>query len=271
MSNITPLNAISIPFWIPFYSLFRREVFRFYKVIFQTIFTPLINSTLYLLIFGLSLGSAIDLGTHFSYLAFLIPGLVTMTVLKNCFDNCSSSVSISKFCGELEDLRVVPLSIGQIAWAMSLAGLVRGFILAVLTFGLGEFFYFFNEGKLLPITNPGIVLFFLGTGGLAFSNLGIAVAMRANSFDQVNSIASFILLPLIYLGGTFFPLSELHTFWQLISWGNPIFYLINGIRYGLLGESDVNVWVCGIISLTTLLTFHFFAVYFLREGSYKRW
>lgn len=264
-------DQYAIPFWIPVLSLFRREVLRFYKVIFQTIFTPLINSALYLLIFGLSLGGAINLGREFSYLAFLIPGLVTMTVIKNCFENSSSSVSISKFCGELEDMRVVPLTVGQVAWAMSLAGVVRGMVLALLTFGLGELFYFFGEESLLAIKHPWVLLFFLFIGGLAFANLGIAVAMRANTFDQVNSVSSFILLPLIYLGGTFFPLSELHPFWQKVSWINPIFYLINGIRFGILGESDVETSVCVVVAVTTLLLFHFFAVYFLREGSYKRW
>jgi len=255
----------------PFWALYIREMKRFLKVIFQTVFTPLINASLYLLIFGLSLGKSIHLANGLSYLAFLIPGLVMMSVLNNAFQNSSSSIVSGKFAGDLEDLKVVPLSSNQIIWALSIAGLCRGLFVGLITFLVGEIFYFIVENNLLTIANPLVLLFFLIAGGLIFAQLGITVAFWAKSFDQVSAVGSFILVPLIYLGGVFFSLNGLHPFWQNISKFNPVLYLINGVRYGLLGRCDVDINLAFVVCLATLILFFILAMRALKYGNFTRW
>lgn len=257
--------------WTPFFSLFSREVHRFFKVIFQTLATPLISATLYLMIFGVSIGKEIQNIRDFPYLAFLIPGLVMMGTLRNAFDNSSGSIIISKFCGELEDLQVAPISPTQIAWANGLGGLVRGLIVGSITLIIGIAFYWVAYKTFLSISHPFLLLFFMFCGGLAFANLGLAVAMQSVNFEHVSAINTFILLPLIYLGGVFFSLDHLHPFWQTLSQFNPLFYLINGVRYSILGSSDVNITLSFLVSLLTLIAFHSLAVWSLKKGSYHCW
>lgn len=257
--------------WIPFFALFRREVWRFYKVIAQTVMTPMINSSLYLLIFGVSLGQKISMADGISYLAFLIPGLVMMATLNNSFQNASSSISISKFSGELEDLRAAPLSTAQIVWAMSLGGLVRGLLVGSITYIVGAVFFYFYEGSSFVIHHPFILAFFLIGGGLAFAKFGLGVAVWAKSFDQLSAVGSFVLLPLIYLGGVFFSLEGLHPVWQSISKFNPMLYFINGVRYGVLGKSDVDVMTAAIVTIVALVFFHMIARYCIRNGEFSRW
>lgn len=257
--------------WVPFYALFKREIRRFFKVIFQTLGTPIINTSLYLLIFGVSLGEQIRVGFDLPYLAFLIPGLVTMGVLRNAFDNSSGSIITSKFCGELEDLRISPLSASQIAWANGLGGLCRGLIVGFLTLVIGQIFYLLYLGSYLSIQNPLSLCFFLFTSGLSFANLGLCIAMQAKTIEHVSAISTFILLPFIYLGGIFFSLDLLHPFWRIASLANPLLYLVNGVRYGILGISDIDISVCAIVACITTLVFHLLALLSLEKGSYHRW
>jgi ABC-2 type transport system permease protein len=260
-----------VPSFSPFWTLYVREMKRFMKVMFQTVVTPLVTATLYLLIFGVSLGGSIDLPGGLPYMAFLIPGLIMMSVLNNAFQNSSSSIVSGKFSGDLEDLRVVPLGTHQILWAMSIGGLTRGVIVGVVTFIVGEVFYYVVEGSILPVAHPAWLIFFLIVGGLSFAKLGVPVAFWARSFDQVSAVGSFVLLPLIYLGGVFFSLENLHPFWKLLSSFNPVLYFINGVRYGLLGTSDVNVYSAAAVSLSAMVLFHLVALRSLKTGNYQRW
>jgi ABC-2 type transport system permease protein len=257
--------------WDSFVALYDREMKRFMKVIFQTIFAPLINSTLYLLIFGVSLGASITLDHPTSYLAFLIPGLVMMGVLNNAFQNTSSSIVSGKFSGDLEDLKVVPLTPNMILSAMSIAALSRGLIVGLVTFLVGEVFLFVVEGSFTSIAHPIWLVYFLAVGGLSFAALGVSIAFWAKSFDQMSAVGSFVLLPLIYLGGVFFSLKGLHVFWQTISSFNPVLYLINGVRYGISGVTDVDIRMAALVSFVFLMIFHFLALRALKYGSYQRW
>lgn len=257
--------------WESFLTLYQREMARFMKVIFQTVFTPMINSVLYLLIFGVSLGKSITLDRPVSYLAFLIPGLIMMGVLNNAFQNSSSSIVSGKFSGDLEDLKVVPLTPQMIIWAMSIGGLTRGVMVGLITFAVGEAFSFLVDHSWLGIAHPFWLIFFLVVGGLTFAKLGIAIAFYAKNFDQLSAVSSFVLVPLIYLGGVFFSLHGLHPFWQALSRFNPVLYLINGVRYGLLDITDVDISSAAIISLIFLVIFHFLGFQSLKKGDYQRW
>ena len=259
------------PQFRPFITLYYREVRRFMKVIVQTIFAPIVSSGLYLLIFGVSLGKSIQLQNGLSYLAFLIPGLVMMSVLNNAFQNASSSIVSGKFSGDLEDWRTSPLNIYAILWALAFGGLTRGVIVGLITLCVGEAFYFTMNGHLLVPENAGLLFTFLLIGGLSFSMFGISVAFWAKTFDHMSGVGSFVILPLIYLGGVFFSLEGLHPFWQTLSKGNPLLYFINGVRYSMLGVSDVSPQVALTVSIGALLVVHFIALRILKKASYARW
>lgn len=270
MKHSTDFNVKLRP-WDSFFTLYRREMARFVKVIFQTVFTPLINSVLYLLIFGVSLGSSITLDYPVTYLAFLIPGLMMMGVLNNAFQNSSSSIVSGKFSGDLEDLKVVPLTPQMIIWAMSIGGLTRGLIVGLITLAVGEVFAILVDGQFITVAHPFWLLFFLVIGGLTFAKLGIAIAFFAKTFDQLSAVGAFVLIPLIYLGGVFFSMKGLHPIWQTISQFNPVLYLINGVRYGLLGITDVNIEFAAIVSIVFLIFFHVLGLRSLKTGDYQRW
>ena len=256
---------------IGFSTIFRREIARFCKVLVQTVITPFISSFLYLLIFGVSLGDQMNTHQGVSYLAFLIPGLMMMGLINNSFQNSSSSIVSSKFSGDMEDLRVAPVTDHEIIWAMSLASLVRGLIVAVITYIVGIAFMYYQQGEVLTIAHPLETLFFIIASGLIFGMIGISVAFWATTFDQLSAFSAFILLPLTYLGGVFLSIEHLHPFWQAISKANPLLYLINGLRYGILGVSDVNVWTATTISLIGLVFFFVMARWSLKKGSFQRW
>lgn len=255
----------------PFLTLFRREIARFLKVIVQTIITPFVSSFLYLLIFGVSLGSTMPSHQGVSYLAFLIPGLMMMGLMNNAFQNSSSSIVSSKFSGDLEDLRVAPVSNQEIIWAMGLGALVRGFLVSVITFIVGSLFCWYQQGSILEIAHPLFTVYFIVVGGMIFGLLGISVAFWATSFDQLSAFSAFILLPLTYLGGVFLSIENLHPIWQMISRLNPLLYLINGLRYGVIGVSDVPMEVAVPVSLLGFIVFYFLAMFSLRRGSFQRW
>lgn len=254
-----------------FITIFHREIARFLKVIIQTVITPFVSSFLYLLIFGVSLGSQMDSHKGVSYLSFLIPGLMMMGLINNAFQNSSSSIVSSKFSGDLEDLRVAPVTDQEIILAMSLGSLVRGSLVAVITYFVGSLFMYFQSGEWLMIAHPLATVFFLVVAGLIFGMIGISVAFWATTFDQLSAFSAFILLPLTYLGGVFLSIDHLHPFWQMVSKLNPLLYLINGLRFGILGVSDVNVWTAGLISLVGIVVFYFVARWSLKKGSFQRW
>ncbi len=253
--------------WIQWKGLYHREVARYFKVPLQTIGAPIVNSLLYLLIFGVSLGQSIHLAGGVSYLAFLIPGLIAMSLIKNAFDNSTSALMGQKYVNELQDLRIVPLTIHQIVSSKTAASLTRGLIVGFITYLVGQAFYLICMDHFLPIAAPLALIYFLLAGGLAFANLGIAIGMWSKSFEHVGAVSMLILLPLIYLGGVFFNLANIHPFWQTLSHFNPLFYIINGIRYGMLGETDTSLPLAIAVTFAFLLLCHILALASLRKGS----
>ncbi|MCB0391069.1 MAG: ABC transporter permease [Bdellovibrionales bacterium] len=257
--------------FLPFLMLYYKELRRFNKVFIQTVLTPLITSSLYLLIFGISLGKNINLLNNIPYLAFIIPGLVMMGVLNNAYQNSSTSIISGKFSGDLQDLRVTPLSNHQIIWALALGGLTRGLLVGTITFFVGQIFYFVNYGSMIQVQNYLILFVFMIIGGLSFAMFGLSVAFWAKTFDQLSAVGSFILTPLIYLGGVFFSLENLHPFWQGLSKFNPLLYFINGVRYGILGQTDVTLWLALGVSFASLTVIYIIAWHSLKKSNFTRW
>ncbi len=258
----------------PFWFLFRKECHRFMKVLVQTVLTPLISSTLYLLIFGVSLGSQLSGEGVLSgekYLAFLVPGLMMMGLMNNAFQNSSSSLVSSKFTGDIEDLGIVPLTRDHIIWALSLASVVRGTLVAGMTLLAGEIFFYFQYGELISIAHPLWLFFFLIVAGLVFGQMGMMTAFWAKTFDQLSAVTTFVILPLTYLGGVFISIHSLHPIWQKISLANPLFYFINGLRYSVLGTADVSVEQSAGLALVALAVIYFWAHRLFSRITFSRW
>lgn len=253
-----------------FIFLFRRECHRFLKVVVQTVLTPVISASLYLLVFGISLGQNISLG-EVRYLAFLIPGLMMMGLMNNAFQNASGSLVSSKFTGDIEDLAVVPITRSQIIWALSLASVVRGGLVALTTLLVGEVFYFFQYQEFLMPAHPLWLIYFVVVAGLVFGQIGLMAAFWARTFDQLSAISTFIILPLTYLGGVFISINQLPYWWQQLSLVNPLFYFINGLRYSMLGTADLAVWPSAGLALVFCLLLHGLAHRVMARVTFTRW
>ena len=256
--------------WTPFFFFFYRDINRFFKVKVQTILAPLANQALYLIIFGVSLGKVVRISEQFSYLQFIIPGLVAMSLINQSFLNGSSSIFSMKITGEIIDIKSTALSIQQIIFAEACSGLMRGMIVSLLTLSLAETFHLYFEGHFLPLHNFLWLIVFLILGGVVFAMLGFSVGIWAKSFDHMGAISGFVILPLIYLGGVFFDLDTLSPFWQKVSVFNPLLYFVNGIRYSFLGVSDVSVIHAFTVSFLSLFGSYSLAYLSAFKGTFQR-
>jgi ABC-2 type transport system permease protein len=235
-------------------TLFYKETLRFWKVGFQTVGAPILTAVLYMLIFGHVLEDHVKVYDKIGYTAFLVPGLVMMSVLQNAFANSSSSLIQSKIMGNLVFLLLTPLS--HRAWFAAYVGssVVRG--LAVGAGVLAVTWWFGKPGMAAPLW--ALVFAILGAGMLGV--LGLIAGLWAEKFDQMAVFQNFIIMPMTFLSGVFYSIHSLPAFWQTVSHLNPFFYMIDGFRYGFFGISDVSPWVslavvgtaAGIVSLIAL-------------------
>lgn len=254
---------------VAFQTLLYREVKRFMRIIGQTLITPLVTTFLYLFIFGVGLGGQIETQSGIPYLHFVIPGLIMMGVINNSFVNPSFSLMLSKVYGDIEDLKVTPLTTNSIVWSMSFAAAFRGILVGAVVFFLAELFLFFQMGAILFPKHFISLLVITMMASITFAFIGFASGMISKNFEMLNAIVQFLILPLIYLGGVFFPLENLHVFWQIVSRFNPIFYYINGIRYCFIGISDVSFFQVMIMSIVFLLISYGISFWIGKKASYK--
>jgi len=239
-------------------TLLYKELLRFWKVAFQTILAPVITSLLYLLIFSHVLESRVSVfGGEVTYTAFLVPGLVMMSVLQNAFANSSSSMIQSKITGNLIFILLPPLSPADFFAAYVLGAMIRGIVV-----GLGVFIVtLFFVPSLIAMPHPLWALAFALLGSAILGTLGLLGGLWAEKFDQLAAFQNFLITPLTFLSGVFYSIHSLPPFWQTLSHANPFFYMIDGFRYGFFGLSDVApalslaiVAACAILlSLVTLL------------------
>jgi len=254
---------------IPFNTLLKKEITRFLKVAGQSLVTPLVTSFLYLLIFGIGIGEQISTGDSVAYLVFLIPGLIMMGVLNNSFMNPSFSLMISKIYGDIEDLKTSPLTPTIIVWAMTTAATIRGLIVALVIFLVGQLFSILKFQQFIFPSHIFLLIFILTFAGMTFGLIGFSVGIFARSFEKLNVISQFIILPLTYLGGVFFSLNNLHPFWQFCSKLNPIFYYINAARYSFLNISDTSIIKTVLITLLFFILSYIIAIVSAKKASYK--
>lgn len=241
-------------------TLFYKEVLRFWKVSFQTIAAPVLTAVLYMMIFGHVLEDHVKVYDTVSYTAFLVPGLVMMSVLQNAFANSSSSLIQSKIMGNLVFVLLTPMS----HWAWFVA-YVASSVARGLCVGLGVFLVTVWFGQ-PSLQHPLWIAVFALLGAAMLGAMGLIAGLWAEKFDQLAAFQNFIIMPMTFLSGVFYSIHSLPAFWQQVSHLNPFFYMIDGFRYGFFGVSDVSPWLSlGIISVTLLLV-SAIAVHLLRTG-----
>jgi ABC-2 type transport system permease protein len=242
------------------YTLFKKEVLRFWKVSFQTVLAPIITALLYLLVFSHVLEKHVEVYPGVSYTAFLIPGLVMMSLLQNAFANSSSSLIQSKVMGNIVFLLLTPLSYWEFFLAFLGAAIIRGLAVGVSVYLVALFLVD------LPVAHPFAILAFALLGSAMLGALGIIAGIWADKFDQLAAFQNFIIMPLSFLSGVFYSIHSLPPFWQKVSHLNPFFYMIDGFRYGFFGQADISPMISLAVVGISFLALSWLTLRTLKSG-----
>ncbi|MDN3681520.1 ABC transporter permease [Vibrio tapetis subsp. quintayensis] len=247
-------------YWVAFCSLIQKEINRFTRIWVQTLVPPAITMTLYFIIFGNLIGSRIGEMSGFSYMEYIVPGLIMMSVITNSYSNVASSFFSSKFQRNIEELLVAPVPNYIIIWGFVMGGVARGLAVGAIVTTVSLFFVD------LQVEHWGIIIATVFLTSVVFSLGGLINAVFAKTFDDISIIPTFILTPLTYLGGVFYSISLLPEFWQGISKINPIVYMVNAFRYGFLGVSDVGIVTSFGVLGAFILILYAIAHYLVEKG-----
>jgi ABC-2 type transport system permease protein len=238
-----------------------KEVRRFMRIWLQTLLPPAITMSLYFVIFGSLVGSRIGQMGGFDYMQYIVPGLIMMSVITNSYSNVVSSFYSAKFQRSIEEILVSPTPLWVILLGYVIGGVARGIAVALIVTLVSFFFTKLGIHHILIMTYTVVMT------AVLFSIGGFINAVYAKSFDDISIVPTFILTPLTYLGGVFYSIDLLPPFWQTVSLLNPIVYMVNAFRFGVLGVSDVSIWFSlGMITGLSVLLF-FFALYLLKRGT----
>jgi ABC-2 type transport system permease protein len=234
--------------WIGMQTLIIREVKRFLNVWSQTLMAPLINAGLLLMIFTIAIGPQRGAVMGVPFMVFLAPGILTMTVIQNAFANTSSSMSSAKVQGNIVDTLMPPLAAGELLVGYIGGAVVRG-VFVGLVIALGAWI-FLGVG----LAHPFWAVTFVVLGSIFMGGLGLIAGIFANKFDQLSAISNFIVTPLAFLSGTFYSIDALPPLMQQLCHVNPFFYIIDGVRFGMIGVSDSNPWIgLGVVTVAGVL------------------
>lgn len=245
---------------IGLYTIVRRECVRMLRISGQVFLPPVITMSLYFIIFGELIGKRIGEVNHVPYSFYIAPGLIMMAVIMNAYSNVSASFYSSRFQHNIEELLISPTPNSFILLGYVLGGIIRGLIIAVLVTLVTLFFI------PLEISHPYITLLVIFLSATLFAELGFLNALFARSFDEIMIIPTFFLTPLTYLGGVFYSINMLSPFWQAISKLNPVLYMVNGFRYGLIGISDISVMKALTMLFLLVLTITVLNLHLLNKG-----
>ena len=246
--------------WIGYYTLVRKDVVRIVRLWKQTFLPSVVTTVLYFLVFGTFIGSQLPPTHGFSYIQFIVPGLIMMQVITNAYSNTSTALFMAKFQNNIQEILVSPLPDWVVVAGYVTAGVVRGFIVGVLVLLTALFFTHLTIYNL-----PVLLIAFIFTCVL-FSLGGFLNAMFANSFDSIAIVPTFVLTPLTFLGGVFYSISQFPEFWQKVSLANPVLYMVNVFRYGFLGISDVSLWLAFSILLGLTVSFLVLILWLFKRG-----
>ncbi len=253
--------------WYGTWTLFTKEMDRFWSVAGQTIISPVVTTMLYFLVFGVSLGDRLKEIQGVPYIDFLVPGLIMLTLINNAFINSAFSFFITKIHGIIVDILVTPLNYLELTIGYTAASIVRGMMVGGSIWGIATLM---GAGT---IHNPAITLAFMFLTALAFASLGLAIAVLAEDFDHINLLPNFLLTPLTFLGGVFYSIEMLPAPWDTISRLNPVLYVVNGIRYGMTGATqaiDVPLWQAFTVVTAMAVLFTGWAMWLLASGTKVR-
>ena len=243
-----------------FQTLFKKEILRFWRVGFQTVAAPVLTALLYLLVFSHALSRHVEVYAGVSYTAFLIPGLVMMSMVQNAFANSSSSLIQSKITGNIVFILLPPLSHREFFAAYLLAAIVRGVVVgAGVLLATGWM-------ALPPVEHPLWVLTFAVLGSGILGVLGIVAGIWAEKFDQLAAFQNFLIMPLSFLSGVFYSVHTLPPFWYTVSHLNPVFYMIDGFRYGFFGVGDTDPWQSFTVVSLCFVVLSWLTLHLLKSG-----
>jgi len=252
MKQIAASNAIGL------YTLYMREVRRFLKVYTQTIVGPVVTTLLFLAVFTLALGPSVNMIGDVPFIEFLAPGLIMMAMAQNAFANTSSSMMISKVQGNIVDTLMPPLNAHELTFGHAMGGATRGVMVGFVVGVVLSFFVPFG------IHNVGMIVFHAVGASLMLSLLGVIGGIWSDKFDHIAAVTNFIITPLSFLSGTFYSINRLPETAQVIAQLNPFFYMIDGFRYGFIGQADASIWVgmavvAGVDAVLWLICWRMFA------------
>ena len=241
-------------------TIVRKEVVRVLRIWVQTVVPPAITMTLYFIIFGNLIGRRIGTMDGFDYMQYIAPGLIMMSVITNSYGNVVSSFFGAKFGRHIEEMLVSPMSNATIVIGHVAGGVLRGMLIGLLVTIISLFF------TRLEVQHPFITISIVLLSSIVFSLAGLINAIFAKKFDDISIVPTFVLTPLTYLGGVFYSISLLPEFWQTVSLANPILYMVNAFRYGILGTSDINIGVAYGILLVFVVVLFTACVQLLNRG-----
>lgn len=246
--------------WVAYYTMIRAEFVRIVRIWSQTLLPPVVTTTLYFIVFGGFIGSQIAPIHGYSYMQFIVPGLIMMSVITSAYMNTVSTFYFAKWTKTVEEILVSPTPNWVVILGYVSGGVLRGLIVGALVLIVSLFFTH------LAIFNAAVLISALVLTSVLFSLGGLINAVFAKSFDAISIVPTFVLTPLTYLGGVFYSVDALPEFWRGVSHANPILYMINAFRYGFLGISDINLYTCFGVLIGFTALFLGVVIYLFKKG-----
>jgi len=242
-------------------ALTRREIHRFLSVSFQSLFPPLVTSALFLYIFGVAIGNRIDFSsTGLPYFHFLVPGLMTLHLISSSYENTSFSLFIGRWHNHIHEILLAPLSYIEMVLGLLAGGVARGFMVCTGVYMISMFF------EVIVVEHPFLLIFFMLMITVIFSCAGMLTALWAEDFGMLSAWNVYVIYPLVLMGGVFHPIKMLPKIIEIISQFNPMFYLIQGMRYSVTGVAEISVVTCAVVSFGMALFLFSVTVYLFRKG-----
>ena len=242
-------------------ALSKREILRYIIVVHQTIFPPLVTSLLFIFIFGLSVGKNIEIGTEgISYLRFMVPGLLAMHLISSSFENTSSSLFIARWNNHVQEILLSPLSYFEMVVGLLAGGVSRGLLTAIGVYAVATVF------EVIPVAHPGLFLYFGITITVIFSCAGMMAALWANNFGMLSVWNTYLITPAVFLGGVFNPIEMLPEMIRPVAKLNPMYYLVDGMRYSVLGSSENPFALSAAVASVLAVAIFLFTVYLFKIG-----